>query len=133
MSNKCIETVEEAKEILVKALEKEDLDVLALARDVQLNDDCWCIGTSGVDVKNMDDNSFYDVSVSTTCGVGSDDKFEIESRDTERWSRCVYRIISIKVFEHDDEIDSTTHTVGINTGNNKFNIESGRLIHMPNG
>lgn len=130
MNDNYITNIEEAKEIIIKSLEKEGVDLLALARDIQLNDDCWCIATSAVDVENVDDYTSYHVSISTTCGVGSDDKFEIKSGEKERWSRCISRIIRIKVYENvGDEIDSMDHNVGINTNDNKFQINGGRLVH----
>ncbi len=122
-SNKRINTREEAKNIILDSLDN-GLDVTAMANDILARRNCFCGATSGVTVKNLSTTTEYEVSITKTCDYGSDDNFTILSGEQERWSRCVYREITIELFGG----NSLTHTVGALTGSNYFEINAGELV-----
>ena len=115
-------TREEAKEIILRSLDDEHLDIIKIADDIANNEGCFCGATSGVDVRN-DGGRDERVAITKTCGRGRDSYFTIRPNQRERWSRCVYRDITISV----DDGDSADHNVEFSTGGNLHIVVNGRI------
>lgn len=120
---KKIENRDDAKKLLVSALDDAELDLVAMANEALERSNCICGAKSGVDVTNRQDFSVR-VKVTKTCGVGDDDWFTIQAGKTERWSRCVYRKITISL---NSPRDSINHSVAVLTNGNAFEVNGGRL------
>ena len=103
-----------AKEDILKRLESEEFDTVALANMLAF--------TSRIEVTNLDDH-FQEVKISKACTEGSDIYYSIEHGDTEKWSRCVFHRVTIRV----NGGGSYDHTTSPLTKDNRFVVSGGQI------
>ena len=102
----------EAKKDILKILDDDDFDSVALRN--------YLLTNVTISVKNKDDGP-QNVKISKACGYGDDDYYTIEPEDTEKWSRCVTRRVTIRV----EDGGSLSYITA--PGINDFKVDGGEI------
>jgi len=112
------------KSQVLKSFENDDeLDLHALSEFLSLK--------SPIEIRNGSTEGIdYYVKISKACGEGQDGYWEIKPGKTERWMRCVYHRVTMKLATFADDagiIDSYDHIVKYNGHCNTFDVGSGKF------
>ena len=128
--NDRVKTREDALKVLVDAMDDETFDMVAYANSVLSGDHCVCVVKSNISIRNSSGVSIR-VSISKTCGEGQDRYFTVEPMKWERWSRCVYRVVTITNEIEPGVVDKLQYTVQLGDNNNELHYYEGKIHFEP--